>query len=275
MKLHVIDEFSPLKSVAVCWGYSVPKFEDYKTDDPQELKWGWEKWDRELLLHQQDEFYKRLGKYGVELVFLEAKPGMLWQMFTRDTGFVIGDRLYYGKKRTLKVRNGEIEELLNRAKPEADKMTALPGKIEGGDVVVSDTSLVGISNRTNQEAFDELAKQENVKSLFIGDNVMHLDTRLTLLPNNYALVCLEAFSKEDREFLQGKYKVLPTTTKEAEDLGTNVFVVDPETIFVEEKAKRIQEVLKEAGFEVEVLAYSEPIVLDGSFRCTTLPLVRE
>jgi N-dimethylarginine dimethylaminohydrolase len=272
MKVHIEDEFSPLKKVAVCLGTSLPYSDDYVTDDPQELKWGWTKWDRDLLLRQQHEFFDRLGKYNVELIVLDTEPELIWQMYTRDTGFVIGDTFYFSEKRTLRARHGEIEKFLAKVEPE--KVQVIQGKIEGGDVLAGETCLVGISNRTQRPAFDELAKFVKAKPLLIGDDVMHLDTRLTILPNNFALGHLEAFTAADQEFIKKTYKIIPTTKEETQYLGTNVFVVNPETIFVEQSQRRIQDQLKQANFNVESIAYSEPIALGGSFRCTTLPLVR-
>ncbi len=274
--LHITDEFSALQSVVVCLGDQVPLADEYETDDPQETKWGWKSWDKSLLLDQQKEFFDRLSQYDVELIFLETEPGMDWQMYTRDTGFVVDDTLFYADTRTLKARHGEIEKLQEALTDRGTAMQAIESKIEGGDVLVHDGGcFIGISNRTTEAAVNEMRNYTDVRSFYLGDDIMHLDTRLTLLPDNYALVNLESFQEEDQKFLQNIFNTIPVTTQEAENLGTNVFVVNPETIFVEEKQVHIQDELRQAGFKVEVVPYSEPIALGGSFRCTTLPLVRK
>ena len=104
---------------------------------------------------------------------------------------------------------------------------------------------------------------------------MHLDTRLTLLPRDYALIISEAFTDEDLELVKSRYKLLHVLPEEALDLATNVFMVNPETIFSPEHNTRINEMLKKEGFNLEVVDYTEPIALGGSFRCTTMPLVRD
>jgi N-dimethylarginine dimethylaminohydrolase len=275
MRFNIVDEFSPLKKAVVCWGYSISDCKTHKNNDPQEDKWGWTKWDKQLLLKQQDLFFLALQKYNVELVEIKARSGLTHQMYTRDTAFVIDDTLYYSDKRTLKTRKGEIKELLAIIASNNEKIVALPGKIEGGDVLVSSVSLVGLSNRTDQKGAQALLKNNNTKTLFVGDNVMHLDTRLALLPNNYALAHTEAFTKEDREYLSQKYKIIPVSKEESRHLGSNVFVVNPDTVFVEKSQRNIKDQIKEAGFKVETLSYTEPIALGGSFRCTILPLIRE
>lgn len=275
MTLHIADEFAPLQKVAVCHGISVPICEEYSSTDPQENKWGWVKWDKELLLNQQDVFFSTLQKYNVDLLEIKTQPKLLWQMYTRDVGFVIRENLYFANKRTLIARNGEIELLVEAVDVDKDHIKEIPGKIEGGDVLVDNgDAFVGISNRTNEEAIAELSKYVEVKSFYLGDDVMHLDTVLTLLPKNNALVCLEYFKAEDQAYLKSRFNLIPVTKEERLLLGTNVFVVNPETIFVEKSSKRVQEELSKVGFRIESVAYSEPIALGGSFRCTTLPLIR-
>lgn len=277
MNLHVTDEFSPLKKVAVHLGHAVPKYEDYQTTDPQELKWGYRRWDKDLLLKQQSRFVDALLRFGVTPVELSTTSDQFWHLlYTRDMGFVVGDTLFFADKRTLIARNGEIKLLFQTIDISKDKRKAIPGRIEGGDVLVhNSTAFVGMTNRTDHEALSELSKHMHVKPFHLGDNVMHLDTVLTLLPRNYALACLDYFSEEDRAYLTDQFTVIPVTKQERETLGTNVLVINPETIFVEERQNRIQNELLQAGFNIEPVSYSEPIVFGGSFRCTTLPLVRE
>jgi N-dimethylarginine dimethylaminohydrolase len=275
VKLHIRDEFSALKKVAVCYGTAIPEFEKYHPTDPAEKKWGWKNWDKQLLLKQQAHFFKQLQKYQVEVIELETAPELEQQMYVRDVAFVLNDTLFFAAKRTLKVRNGEIEKLLSKLQLLDSQIQSLPGKVEGGDVLAGEEVFVGISDRTNKTAIAALQKHAQLRPLFVGKNIMHLDTCLTVLPNKYCLVYLPAFAKNDQEYLSQHYKLIPITAAEKAILGTNVFIVNPETIFVESRHKRIQSELKKAGFKVETIDYTEPIVLGGSFRCTTLPLVRE
>lgn len=277
MKLHIADEYSSLHDVAVCLGTSVPKFEDYQIDDPEHTKYNQRPWDPELFVRQQEEFIKRLQKYGVRVHLIEAKPGLVHQAYTRDTAFVVRDTLYYTETRTFKERDGEFE-LLKKLLDSLDvtNIHALPGNIDGGDVLVDPRGIfVGKGSRTDEVAIKELLENEHGRALELGNEVMHLDTRLTLLPRGYALVIPEAFSKDDIDMLQNRYKLLHVLPEEAVELGTNVFVVNPETIFSPTQNPRINDMLRSEGFNVEEVDYSEPIALCGSFRCTTLPLVRE
>jgi len=278
MKLHIIDEYSPLRDVVVCWGTSIPKCEDYSRDDPEYLKYHERPWDKELLLKQQEGFFKALEKYDIKLHFPEVKPELIWQMYTRDTAFVVRDQLYYSNLRAFKERKGEMEELMKLIKSLgiSTSQELIKGTIEGGDVLVDPRGIfVGNGGRTENATIEELLEYEEGKKLFLGENIMHLDTRLTLLPRDYALIISEAFTDEDLELVKSRYKLLHVLPEEALDLATNVFMVNPETIFSPEHNTRINEMLKKEGFNLEVVDYTEPIALGGSFRCTTMPLVRD
>lgn len=278
MKLNIYNEFGQLRSVVVCWGKNIPKWEGYKNNDPEFIKYHQKKWDNQLLLKQQDNFFKVLQKYGVNLVFPNLGAKLTQQMYTRDTAFVIGDKLYFSKTRKFLDRNCEDKCLLEALKLNNNQLVEIDKEIEGGDVLISGPNSVylGCGSRTHQDAHKFL-EQNNIKTRVfnLGDKVMHLDARMTLLPRNYALVNTSCLSKMDFEYLTKIYKIIEVEDQEALELGTNVFMVNPETIIVAKQHKRIASVLSELKFKVEVIDYSEPINLSGSFRCTTMPLNRE
>lgn len=277
MKLNINNEFGKLKEVVVCLGTNIPIFEEYKTDDPEFLKYHPYSWDKDLLLKQQEQFFNVLSKYNVNLVFPETRMDLIWQMYTRDTAFVIHDKLYYSSIRKLGARNGEIDSLLKVLKLENDQIVPIDNEVEGGDVLVEDISKISIGHgsRTSQSSIDFLSKSLEVKKFELGQNVMHLDTRLTLLPKQTALVNISAFSNTDIEFLKGKYRIIEVHDNETKKLGTNVFVVNPETVVVPTQHIRIAKEIENFDLKIELVDYTEPINLGGSFRCTTLPLVRE
>lgn len=278
MKLNINNEFGQLRSVVVCWGKNIPKWEGYKNNDPEFIKYHQKKWDNQLLLKQQDNFFKVLQKYGVELIFPNLDIKLTQQMYTRDTAFVVGNKLCYSKTRKFLDRNGEEKCLLEALELNSDQIVVIDNEIEGGDVLVSgpNSVYIGCGSRTHQDAHRFL-EQNNIKTKVfnLGDKVMHLDTRMTLLPRNYALVNTSCLSKTDFEYLTKVYKIIEVEDQEASELGTNVFMVDPDTIIVAKQHQRIVDILKDLKFNVEIIDYSEPINLSGSFRCTTMPLNRE
>lgn len=277
MDLLIQNEFNPLKKVLVCLGTNIRDYASYKTDEIEFLKYHPYSWDKELLVAQQENFFSLLSKYNVELVFPKTPTNLIWQMYTRDTAFVVGDKLYFCPQRAFHERQGEIEEVLKVLDLPQEKVVKLPFEIEGGDILVLDSSNVYVGNgsRTSKEAIDLLKTMLEVKTFELGDHVMHLDTRLTILPNKVALINPGAFTKPDLEFLTSTYKTIEVYDEETKKLGTNVFVINPETIVVPLQHKRIGKELESQHFKVEYIDYTEPINLGGSFRCTTMPLVRE
>ena len=277
MNLNIRNEFSPLKTVVVTEGINIPYYEEYKTDDPEFTKFHPFGWNKNLLVEQQKRFLDKLNKYKVELIIPKQPVNAIWQLYTRDTGFVIGDKLFFTKTRKLQARNGEIEILLDRLDLNDNQLVELKGDIEGGDVLVrGDNSVfVGRTSRTNDSSILQLNNYVDIRTLDLGLHVMHLDTRMTLLPKKIILITRSAFKQEDILEFEKEYKLIDVTEDEAKKLGTNVFIVNPETVFVPLQHERIGNLLKDERFNVEFIDYSESINLGGSFRCTTLPLQRE
>lgn len=268
---NVKNEFGGLREVIVGYGNTLSNSE-YLKKDPEAPKW-----NQDLMLRQQREFFEVLEKYGVKLKFVKTDEKLPWQMWTRDIGFVINNNFFYSKNREFVERVGEIDSIRSILDSfNANKIIEIPnGTIEGGDVLVDeDEAYVGLSYRTNLQAVDLLRKYANIRTLKLPDNVMHLDTRLTILGRGYALILRDDFEKDDIKYLESKYNLLGVTRVEALNLGTNVFVVNPETIVVAKQHNRIIEMLRKIDFNVETVDYSEPIKNLGAFRCTTLPLIR-
>ena len=197
-------------------------------------------------------------------------------MYTRDTAFIIKDKLYYSSIRRLGSRNGEIESLLDVLHLQNEQIIQVEDEIEGGVVLIEDVSTVyiGHGSRTSSNSIAFLSRTLNVKYFELGQNVMHLDTRLTLLPNKVALVNISAFKENDLEYLKSKFNIIEIFDSETKKLGTNIFVINPETIVVPKQHIRIAKEIEKYELKIELVDYSEPINLGGSFRCTTLPIER-
>lgn len=251
----------------------MPEAEGYENDHPEFDQFQMLPWDREKLLRQQQAFYDVMERHNVRLHFVPHSDRHPWQIYTRDTGFVVGDTLYFAEDRQLPERVGEIE-LIRALLPDVP-MVALPGQIEGGDVMPDgDLVFVGLGTRTTPEAAKALSEHAEVVPLYLGPTVMHLDTRMTILPGRRALICTEPFQMDDLEMLRRRLRFIEVTPEEARAMASNVFVVDPETVIVHEGFPRIVAALRDEGLRVHAIDWSEPNALLGSFRCATLPLVR-
>lgn len=272
-RLNIRNETGPLTDLCVCRGTAVPEAEGYRNDHPEFDVFQMLPWDREKLLRQQQAFYDVMDRHGVCLHFVPHADRHPWQIYTRDTGFVVGDTLFYAEDRQLPERIGEIE-LIRDLLPGVP-MVALPGQIEGGDVMPDgDVVFVGLGTRTTPEAAQALADHAEVVPLHLGPTVMHLDTRMTILPGRRALICTEPFQADDLEMLRRRFRFIEVTPDEARAMASNVFVIDPETVVVHAGFPRIISALEDEGLRVHAIDWSEPNALLGSFRCATMPLVR-
>jgi N-dimethylarginine dimethylaminohydrolase len=124
------------------------------------------------------------------------------------------------------------------------------------------------------DAVEELRTHIEVIPLYLGPNVMHLDTRMTILPGRRLLIFPGAFRADDLAMLQDRFTLIEVTETETRAMGTNVFVVNPETVVVHAGHARIAQAIEAAGLRAEHVNYSEPNALLRLFRCSTMPLVR-
>ena len=272
--LNIRNETARLTDLCVCRGTAVPEAEGYRNDHPEFDVFHMLPWDREKLLRQQQAFYDVMDRHGVRLHFVPHSDLHPWQIYTRDTGFVVGDTLFYAEDRQLPERIGEIE-LVRELLPDVP-MVSLPGRIEGGDVMPDgDVVFVGLGTRTTPEAAQALATHAEVIPLHLGPTVMHLDTRMTILPGRRALICTEPFQADDLEMLRRRFRFVEVSPDEARAMASNVFVIDPETVVVHAGFPRIISALRDEGLQVHAVDWSEPNALLGSFRCATMPLVRD
>lgn len=158
--------------------------------------------------------------------------------------------------------------------------------LEGGDIVVDKGNIyVGISQRTNLAGFQYLEAQFgeafnlipiNCTSLDEGQNVLHLDCTFNPVGEDHALIFPEGF-KQVPDIIREKYEWITVTAEEQAELATNVISIDKNTVISRkhEKCERVNAKLRNAGIEVIELQFDGAPASGGSFRCCTLPLVRE
>src|SRR3989338_8194443 len=185
MSFHITNEYSFLESVIVAPAHS------------------------EQIRKQQENFFTLLRRYGAELFFADSLPADVHQPYTRDIGFVYGDTFFYNLNRTLAERIPEFSAMQQHLQWQGKTIEIKKGKIEGGDVLVTpDTLYIRITERTNEAAIAEVEKYVPVQRLLLGNQVMHLDTRLTILPKEYALIHSPAFRYHDQHQLRQKYEFI-------------------------------------------------------------------
>jgi N-dimethylarginine dimethylaminohydrolase len=303
MIFNICDETAPLKAVVVGTPEKMGKIptveEAYDPKSKMHIKLGTYPTEHDLI-PEMNGLADVLKKHGVNVL----RPQIIDncnQVFSRDIGFVIGDKFIRAgiiEKRMCEMC--EIDALLSESDP--GKVISVPDgvHIEGGDVIVwKDYLFIGYSeqedfdtyevSRTNPEGIafmKELFPEKKIKAFELNksdtdpyENILHLDCCFQPIGKGEAIIYRGGFKNEaDFDFLVdffGKEHIIEIDKMENYQLFSNVFSISPDVIVIEESFERLNLELEERGYTVEKVKYAEVAKMEGLLRCTTLPLARE
>jgi N-dimethylarginine dimethylaminohydrolase len=303
MKLNIQNETSKLKAVILGTAESngsIPSIhEAYDPKSVQHIKAGTYPKESDMVM-EIDAVADVLKKYGVTVY----RPEIIQdynQIFSRDIAFVIEDKLI--KANILPDREREYEAIqyvLNEIGEE--NIIVLPEEchVEGGDVMPwNDYIFIGtysgddysdyITARTNMDAviaIQELFPDKTVKAFELRksntdpkENALHLDCCFQPIGTDKAILHKNGFLVErEYEWLLnffGKNNVFEITKEEMYHMNSNVFSISEDVIISEKNFTRLNTWLRENGFTVEEVDYSEIAKQEGLLRCSTMPLIRE
>lgn len=276
LKPHARSEYDVLQKVILC----KPEYMTIRdVINETQKKFKDEGIHIELAMAQHKKFVNTLKDHGVEVILLPALKMFPEQVFTRDIGFAFGHILFVAEM-AHKLRQGEEEVLKGWLEQNDMSYFNLKGDmIEGGDVIVDgETIYVGLSNRTNQQAIDHLQSilphYEVIAVPFI-EKYLHLDCVFNIISPSEALYFPKAFTKKEIDILSSRFELIEVTEDEQFSLGTNVLNIGNKKIFSLPVNKRVNEELRKRGFEVIEVDIMEIIKSGGSFRCCTLPVLRD
>ncbi len=303
INLNINDEVSRLRAVVLGRADSngpVPKLEDaYDPKSAEHIKAGTYPKDEDMVL-EMDAVAEVFKKYDVK-VYRPHSIKDYNQIFSRDIAFVIEDKFIIANildDRSMEIE--AIEHVINQIDP--SKIIEFPenAHIEGGDVMPwGDYIFVGtyygedypsfITARTNLKAVKHLQKlfpHKKVKSFNLrksntvaDENALHLDCCFQPLGKGKAIIHKEGFLIEDEyEWLVnffGKENCFHITKREMYNMNSNIFSISPDVVISEKNFTRLNTWLREQGFTVEEVPYSEIAKQEGLLRCTTMPLVRD
>ena len=248
---------------------------------------------------QINEFFEVLEKYNVNILRPKNIYGIN-QIFTRDIAFVIENKLILPN-----IIKDRVEELtaisfiLDQVNTCNILKTPSNVRVEGGDVIVcNDHIFVGYSekedfdkyivSRTNRLAINFLSQnfpQKEVKGFELNksdinarNNALHLDCCFQPIGKDKAIIHKASFKRaEDIEYLAnyfGAENLIEINTEEMYNMNANVFSISEKVIVSDRNFTCLNYKLRQHGFTVEEISYSEIGKMSGLLRCSTMPLVR-
>ena len=301
--LNVKNETSRLRAVVVGTGHHmgpVPTLEEaYDPKSRQHIEAGTYPLEPDLVYELQG-LVDVLERHGVEVLRPEIVENCN-QVFSRDIGFVIDNTFVI--PHVLPNRKHEFEGIqyvVDQMNPEHVLEVSNEARIEGGDVMPwNDKIFVGYSRepdfseyvvaRTNNAGVDFL-KTAFPNREVIGfelkksdtdprENALHLDCCFQPIGTNQAIIYRGGFKKsEEYDWIVnyfGSDNLIEITKEEMYEMNSNIFSVSPEVIVSDVRFKRLNKILRERGFVVEEIPFGEVAKMEGLFRCTTLPLLRD
>jgi len=255
------------------------------------------------LREENDYFARILAKYNVEIYQPITLPKTN-QIFTRDIGFVIDNVFIKSNMGTLK-RQSEFFAIRDIVSQIYDEVWFPPAnvKIEGGDVFpFEDKIFVGQAapgfenmrcNRTNPAAIEYLKKKFPNKEVIAvplkksdsdpSINCLHLDCAFQPIGNNdHCIIFKGGFGNTEQadrmiELFGGESNAIHIDGSGMYNMNSNIFSISPSVIVSGENEKEfggLNQKLRDKGFTVETIPYSETSKMEGLLRCSTLPLRR-
>ncbi|MBF8150402.1 amidinotransferase [Winogradskyella sp. F6397] len=303
MKLNIQNETSRLKTVVLGTAESVgpvPSIDEaYDPKSIQHIKAGTYPVESDMQ-KEMDAVAKVFEKYDVTVY----RPKVITdynQIFSRDIAFVIEDKFI--KANILPDREREYEAIQHVIeKINEENIIILPEEchVEGGDVMPwNDFIFIGtysgedyadyITARTNTGAviaIQELFPHKTVKAFELRksntdpkENALHLDCCFQPIGKDKAILHKNGFLIE-REYnwilnFFGKENVFEITKEEMYHMNSNIFSISEDVIISEKNFTRLNTWLRENGFTVEEVSYTEIAKQEGLLRCSTMPLVRD
>ncbi len=303
MKLNIQNETSRLRAVVLGTAESngpTPKAEDcYDPKSREHVLAGTYPLEKDMIA-EMEAVAMVLEKYDVKVYRPEVIKNYN-QIFARDISFVIEDKIIIANILPDRKREVEATEYVWENVDKASRII-LPEEchVEGGDVMPwNDYIFIGtysgedyadyITARTNMDAviaIQELFPHKTVKAFELRksnaeakENALHLDCCFQPIGKDKAILHKNGFLVErEYEWLVnffGKDNIFEITKEEMYNMNSNVFSISEDVIISEQNFTRLNTWLRENGFTVEEVAYSEIAKQEGLLRCSTMPLIRD
>ncbi|MCP5095003.1 MAG: hypothetical protein GY943_05590 [Chloroflexi bacterium] len=286
MNIHVTSETQQLRSVIIGYPDNFLQVEPEIINETQKKYYfGAERPLRQNVVRELNGLRHTLQAHGVEVLQPEPLPGIPDQLMTRDIGVVVDDTFVVTRMASQSRRDEWLGINKHLDRIGTKRVIKVPDEIvlEGGDVIVDKGQIfVGISQRSTNAAHRYLAEkfpQFNVipvplKPISDGEDVLHLDCAFVPVGDHQALIYPNGMIKIPDE-IRANYELIEVNQTEQQRLATNVLSIAPDTVISRPQSGRVNRLMRRRGLRVIELPFNEPPKTGGSFRCCSLPLLRQ
>jgi N-dimethylarginine dimethylaminohydrolase len=232
--------------------------------------------DATLARQQWNALRGALEGLGGSVDLIEPVRGLPDLVFTANAGLVFRD-LFIGSRFRYGVRQGEAPYFEDWARSRGFQVVELPPghHFEGaGDALFcGETMIAGYRFRSDVRSHQWIGDRLGVEVLpleLMDPRFYHLDTCFCPLTPDLALYYPGAFDEYGRSVLRDRIPdLIEVAIDEAVSFSCNAVVVG-KTVILNDGAPKLAEMLRDRGFGVQLLGFSEFIKSGGSAKCLTL-----
>lgn len=218
---------------------------------------------------QHAQYCWTLASLDYLLIHLPPDPEYPDSVFVEDPAVAFGDVLVRARLRRLE-RQGEEDRIERALRPMFSRFAAIidPGFLEGGDVVIADSTLyIGLSGRTNIEGAEQLARIARnalgYASFFIEvpANQLHLKGAASYHRGRSVLTVREDITSQFHKGYRKKI-VMPGEERFAANC-----ITEGTTALVHASCPQAKQLLEKAGYKTIMMFLSEFEKVDGAMSC--------
>jgi N-dimethylarginine dimethylaminohydrolase len=232
--------------------------------------------DTERSRRQWNALHGTLQALDVVVDRIDPVPGLPDLVFTANAG-VVYRNLFISSRFRFGVRQGEAAYFEDWARRRGFEVVNLPEgwNFEGaGDALFcGETLFAGYRFRSDVRSHQWVGERLGVEVLpmeLVDPRFYHLDTCFCPLAPDWALYYPGAFDDYGRSVLRDRIPhLIEVVAEEAASFSCNAVVVG-RTVVLNEGAPKLAATLKDAGYAVGPLGFSEFIKSGGSAKCLTL-----
>jgi len=283
MAPFVTDEYTQLRTVLLC------QPDHFRLQPINEIAKGFIRQgvcpDPARVQREHREFAAALEASGVEILWVESRPTMPYQVFTRDIGVTTPQGVLLGRffepirrgEETIAARILEREALLWRKLKNAEGVA-----FEGGDFMYLDqrTAALGLGARTTRAGAEQVQSalaEIGIEVILIPfpSRYLHLDLIFNVVGERVAVACPQALPDEFLRLVRKRgFTLIEEPPEGAFRLNCNLLAVNKGTVISPAANAEVNRRLRSLGFEVIEVDLRDLLMGGGGPRCMSFPLRR-